>query len=252
MGRATQRSIEILELVAQKKGAWSHAEIARQLGIPKSTLTGLLRDLVRQQYLELDGDAFYSIGPRVLILSRAYLGRMDVVSRSKDILARLSESADEAASVAVRQGSEIVVVAQEVPTRPLVAAMAVGDRAPLVATATGKSILAFMDPEAVAEIVAREGGAPSTAKRRGTTDLMAELARIRAGSLATNDEEWMEDISAIALPILTPEGAIASIAVAAPTIRMTKAWLTSVEPRLRAAAADLALRMGGSVDHLAS
>ena len=247
MGRATQRSIEILELIAQRKGNWTHAEIARQLGIPKSTLTDLLRDLVRQQYLELDRGAEYCIGPRVLVLSRAYLGRIDLVARSRDILALLSESADEAASIAVRQGNEIVAVAQECPTRPLVAAMMVGDRAPMVATATGKSILAHLDAATIAEIV-RSGnaGVADTRKPRDTAALMAELAGIRAGALATNDKEWMEDISAVALPVLTARGPIASIAIAAPTARMTREWLIAVEPRLRQAAGELTLRMGGA------
>src|SRR5437667_11220187 len=70
MGKATQRAIDILELLAHDDGKWSHAEIARRLDIPKSTLTDLLRDLVQRQYLELDsGAALYLLGQRVLTLS---------------------------------------------------------------------------------------------------------------------------------------------------------------------------------------
>lgn len=245
MGRATQRSIEILELVAQVTGRWSHAEIARRLDIPKSSLTDLLRDLVLRQYLELGPGGEYLIGPSVLILSRAYFKRMDVVTRSKGILSQLCESADEAASIAVRQGIEIVVVAQERPSKPLVAAMTLGDRAPMIATAAGKAILAHLDEDSVTEIIRQGGHGLKLLKPRGQAALLAELERIRAGALATNDEEWMEGISAIALPILTPEGPVASIAVAAPESRMTSAWLALVEPQLRRAAHDLTLRMGG-------
>src|SRR4051794_28981343 len=83
MGRATQRSIEILELIAQASGKWTHAQIARELAIPKSTLTDLLRDLVARGYLELNDNGEHLIGPSVLALSRSYLRRMDVVSRSR-------------------------------------------------------------------------------------------------------------------------------------------------------------------------
>jgi DNA-binding IclR family transcriptional regulator len=247
MGRATQRSIEILELIAQSNRKWTHAQIARELAIPKSTLTDLLRDLVQRNYLELSEIGEYLIGPGVLMLSRSYLRRMDVVSRSKDILLRLCEKSDEASSVAVRQGLEIVVVAQERPIKPFVAAMTLGDRAPMIATAVGKSMLAFLDEKSIDDVIkqsAEQGF--HLLKPKSQTALKAELAGIRSGALARNAEEWMEGLGAIALPILTPDGPIASIAVAAPLVRMTKKWTDAVEPQLRRAARDLSLRMGGT------
>lgn len=249
MGRATQRSIEILELIAQASGKWTHAQIARQLAIPKSTLTDLLRDLVNRNYLELGESGEYLIGPSVLTLSRSYLRRMDVVSRSRDILLKLCAQSDEASSVAVRQGLEIVVVAQERPIKPLVAAMTLGDRAPLVATAVGKSMLAFMDEDVVADIIrqsTKQGF--KLLKPKSAAALRTELATIRAGAMAQNSEEWMEGINAIALPVLSPDGPVASVAVAAPVARMTKKWLAAVEPHLRQAAQDLSVRMGWTLD----
>jgi IclR family transcriptional regulator, acetate operon repressor len=247
MGRATQRSIEILELIAEANRKWTHAQIARQLAIPKSTLTDLLRDLVQRSYLEVDAAGEYLIGPSVLMLSRSYLRRMDVVSRSKDILLRLCEKSDEASSVAVRQGLEIVVVAQERPLKPFVAAMTLGDRAPLIATAVGKSILAFLGEQTIGDIIKQSAKQSfHLLKPKSQAALKAELAGIRAGALARNAEEWMEGLGAVALPILTPDGPIASIAVAAPIVRMTKKWLDAVEPQLRHAAWELSLRMGGT------
>ena len=246
MGRATQRSIEILELIAQASGRWTHAGIARELKIPKSTLTDLLRDLVTRHYLELNDLGEYLIGPSVLALSRSYLRRMDVVSRSRDLLIDLCEKSDEASSITVRQGLEIVVVAQERPVKPFVAAMTLGDRAPLIATATGKSILAFMDDRSITEIVQQSSKAGFEGyKPKEVTALKKELADIRSGAIARNSGEWMEGVNAIALPVFSQDGPIASIAVAAPSIRMTKEWLTKVEPRLRDAALTLSRRMGG-------
>jgi DNA-binding IclR family transcriptional regulator len=250
MGRATQRAIDILELLAQDEGTWSHAEIARQLVIPKSTLTDLLRDLVQRQYLELNRNAEYLIGPRVLVISRSYLRRMDVVSRSKDILLRLSESADEAVSIVVPQQTEVVVVAQERPFKPLVAAMTLGDRGPMVATAAGKAMMAHMDGAAIAQVIeqTRQSKLPLL-KPQSRTALLAELARIKAGSLAHSKQEWIDGISAIALPIVTFEGPVAAMAIAMPAARMTDKWIASVEPELRRAADELTLRMGGAATH---
>ena len=171
---------------------------------------------------------------------------MDVVSRSKDILLKLCAQSDEASSVAIRQGLEIVVVAQERPIKPLVAAMTLGDRAPLVATAVGKSMLAFMGDEAIADIIRQSGKQKfNILKPKSAAALRTELAGIRAGALATNSEEWMEGVNAIALPVLSQDGPVASVAVAAPVVRMTKKWLAAVEPLLRQAAQDLSVRMGG-------
>ena len=201
MGRATQRAIEILELLATQTGRWTHAEIARRLAIPKSTLTDLLRDLTAQEYLEIGPGGDFLVGPQVLLLSRAYMARLNVVSFARDALVRLCESSDEAASLAVRQENDIVVVAQERPSKLLVAAMTLGDRAPMISTATGKAILAYLGEATIENIIARSRTHPSAKLHvKSAAALRIELEGIRNGAIAVNTQEWMEEVSAIALP----------------------------------------------------
>lgn len=245
MGRATQRSIEILELIATSDTKLTHAAIARDLNIPKSTLTDILRDLVAQQYLELDDAGKYLMGSRVLLLSRSYLTRMDLVSRSRDVLARLSAEAGEVAMIAIRQKHEIVVVAQEMPTKPLLAAMTIGDRAPAGLTAVGKAILAFSGEGVLVEILsAKHAWAPGRWGKAEEKALRLELDAIRGGAVALNKQAWIEGVSAIARPVMNAEGAIAAVAVSLPESRLTEEWLRHAEPSLHLAAEELSMRMG--------
>src|SRR5689334_1290582 len=52
--KSADRVLDILQLLARQGSALSHHEIGTSLGIPKSSLTHLLRNLVAREFLSLD------------------------------------------------------------------------------------------------------------------------------------------------------------------------------------------------------
>ena len=76
---AVERTLLILEAVAQREGGMSNAEFSRKLKIPKSSASYILRTLEQHGYLRRDGEAGrYRLGMKVLNLSRAALSGIDV------------------------------------------------------------------------------------------------------------------------------------------------------------------------------
>ena len=76
---AVERTLLILEAAAQREGGMSNADFSRKLKIPKSSASYILRTLEQHGYLRRDGDdGRYRLGMKVLNLSRAALGGIDV------------------------------------------------------------------------------------------------------------------------------------------------------------------------------
>ena len=76
---AVERTLLILEALAQREGGMSNADFSRKLKIPKSSASYFLRTLEQHGYLRRDRDnGKYRLGMKVLSLSRAALSEVDI------------------------------------------------------------------------------------------------------------------------------------------------------------------------------
>lgn len=250
MVKSADRTLDILEILAEAPDGLSHTGIARALGIPKSSLTELLRNLTARGYLvATDGGGQFAIGPRVLPLARAFLERLDLVREVGPITRQLRDELGEAVTLAVLQGNEIVVIGRESARRTLAPVMRVGDRAPALLTASGKALAAFLDTAAVDRMADALARSTPDMVLPAATRLRQELAQVRSGGFAATIDGWVPGVAAIGLPVFTAEDAgvpAASIAVALPTVRLNDKSRAEIERALRAAAREATDRMGGT------
>ena len=72
--RATNRIVDILELVSTSREGLALHEVSAQLEAPKSSLLPLLRALTARGYLAQGRDGDYRLGLRIFELSSAALG----------------------------------------------------------------------------------------------------------------------------------------------------------------------------------
>jgi DNA-binding IclR family transcriptional regulator len=249
MVKSATRTLDILECVAASRRGLSHADIARSLGIPKSSLTRLLRSLVIRRYLELDPEAaLFTIGPWVLPLSRAYLERLDPVRLVGPVARSLRDQVGEAVTLAILDGTEMVVLVQEPSGKPLAPIANVGDRAPALLSASGKAIAAFLDDAEVDRLFAELEGVKDIPVRLSSRVLRKQLHDIRQGAIATSREESIPGVAALGLPVFGPDERrpLAALAVALPAFRLNDAVRTKIERHLWPAAAEATVRLGGS------
>jgi DNA-binding IclR family transcriptional regulator len=66
--KSADRVLDVLELLCRRGNSASHSDIAFSLDIPKSSLTGLLKNLISRNYLEKNlGENTYILGPLFII-----------------------------------------------------------------------------------------------------------------------------------------------------------------------------------------
>lgn len=212
----------MLDLLSGWQAELTHAEIAETLGIPKSSLTQLIKTLVSRDYLEYRSDSRgYALGPAIVALGRRSMVSLDLTAVSGPILADLSRESQETSALNVLRGDRSEVVGVCESTRRLRFSMQIGDTAPLYATSGGKAILAHLPETIRRDYLSRVELVPFTPNTLLSIEgLEKQLDAVRRTGVAFVFEEFTAGIVGLARPILGPNGfPLAAINVALPTIR---------------------------------
>jgi len=203
------RIIAIVEAVRECGGCASVTELALATGIPKSTASRTVAELVRRGYLERT-DAGVVIGLRLFELgARASTPRRLGVA-ALPVLAELFNATGEHLNVAVQDGRDMLsVISVRGRLRP--APSRAGVRVPAATTALGKAFLAFTSDESAARAIT--DGLDS----RGRSRLERELEHVRSCAVAIDRCETFPGVVGVASPVLSPQLApVAAISVAGP------------------------------------
>ena len=238
--RAAKRALEVIEHVAASPRPVSLSDIAREVGLPKSSAHALIRTLDNEGYLQRDDRGEYSLGPRLLRLLGSLPHRFELPRVARPIMQELVDELGETAILGIRQDSEIVYVEQVEAPQVIRYVAPLGEPRPMHVTSIGKVHLAFMPPEELASLLGDTSFEKLTDRTlTSRSALEKEIEKVRGNGYAINDEESVAGVVAIAVPIR--EGGeddgplIAGLSVAGPAERM-RAELDSMPDRLRAAA----------------
>jgi DNA-binding IclR family transcriptional regulator len=247
-GSAIQRALAVLEGVAGADRPISATELNGALDLPKATVHRLCRMLEREGFLqrELDGKRFVP-GPRLNRLALSVIAGSGLRAERHAILHAVSTEIGETCNVTVPDGSEMHYVDRVETHWPLRLQFPIGTRVPLHCTASGKLFLSSLPNARRKRLLTRLALDRRTARTlTEPATLEAALMRIRKEQLGTDDEEFVDGMVAVAVPVTDPRGRlIATLATHAPRQRMTLEAARRHLPALRRAAAQLSELLGG-------
>jgi DNA-binding IclR family transcriptional regulator len=247
--RSVDRAAALLLELGECPGEAGVTELARRLGLHKSTASRLLATLQRRGLVEQDEETGkYRLGLIVIRLAESAERTLDLAGIAMPELERLARATRETVSLGVLQEDGCLTVARVDGSHLVACPDRTGRTAPLHCVAGGKVLLAALAERDVLRI-ARPGLAartPRTITRLET--LMEELARTRRRGFATSVSEWIEGTNGVAVPVEDARGrVIAALAVTGPAVRLTPARVPELVTAARAAAAEITTRLGGVV-----
>jgi len=244
--QSVDRAVSVLEILA-RRGEAGVSEVAAELAVHKSTAFRLLASLEGRGLVEqADERGKYRLGFGIVRLAGAVSARMDVTRHGRPICERLAAELGETVNLAVAQDGHAVNLDQVRGPSAVTAHNWVGQLTPLHATSSGKVLLAWRDPAAVAELV---GPAPlqrfTPATITSPTALAAELARVRTHGYAVTVEEFEIGLNAMAAPVREHGGqVVAAVSASGPAYRFTEARMRELAGALLAGAREISHRMG--------
>ncbi|BCH25649.1 IclR family transcriptional regulator [Mesorhizobium sp. L-8-3] len=246
--KSATRALDLLEYIGRWGAEKTHSEIAEELGIPKSSLTQLLKTLVNRGYLAyVPATKGYELGTAVARLARHAKGGSEVIPAAESVLEWVTLQTQESCALNVMRGMSSQVVACVTSPRRLLYHMRLGDTAPLYATSGGKALLAFLPDEMLKEYLARVTFEPITlATIRTVKALIDELEVVRQSGVAYVVEEFTPGIAGVARPLLDESGfPLASINIAIPMPRFNDAVRDHCVEVLGEAVATVSRRLAG-------
>jgi IclR family transcriptional regulator, pca regulon regulatory protein len=249
--QSLERGLAILGCFTSEHPILGIADIAKELGMSRSTTHRYVTTLLALGYLEQGRSRKYRLGLRVTDLGMSALNSTGLREHVHPVLQELRQRTGYTVGLAVLDGAEILYVdrarswrrgrrATDLGLHP-------GSRMPAHCTAMGKVLLAYLPERVQRERIAqmkltRNGPNTITSKQA----LRAELERVAQDGFAVNDQELRPGLHAIAVPVRDESReVIASVGIAASPEAISLTELTeALSPHLISAAARISSRLG--------
>jgi IclR family transcriptional regulator, blcABC operon repressor len=193
---AVTRAATILDVLAENGSEPAGpSEIARRLGLPKSSIANICGALADAGLVRRVGTGF-ALGRRLAELGGAYLATVDQVQEFYEASRQLEAGSEETVQLAVLDGLEMTYLARHDGRQPVRLTSGIGRRLPASCTATGKAALASLDDAELARRFEGVTALPTLSARshRTVDELMADLRDVRKRGYAIDDEETMEGV----------------------------------------------------------
>ncbi|WBB80502.1 IclR family transcriptional regulator [Micromonospora sp. WMMD882] len=234
--KSAGRALDVLEALAGSPARRSLVDLARALGIPKSSLHGILRTMIQRGWVEADATGTrFGLGVRALQVGAAYLRTDDAMGLLAGVLDELSHQFGETVHLGRLDGAHVVYLAKRESVHPLRLYSAIGRHLPAHATALGKALLAERPDEVVDRLLSWPLPALTGHTVTDPDRLHDDLATVRSRGYAVDREENTEGIVcfAMAVPLQTP--AVDAISLSVPTSRLDPRLEDRIVVALRAA-----------------
>jgi IclR family transcriptional regulator, KDG regulon repressor len=239
-------AVRLMKAFSEQQVEIGISDLARRLGVAKSTVHRLAVTLCADGMLEQNPDSGkYRLGIALFRLGSLVRQRMTVSSEARPLLRELREKVNETVHLAVLDGSDIMYVFNLESTQAIRMRSDVGVRKPAYCTAEGQAILAFQSADVVERVV-RDGLRPRTPQTITDADKLRKvLDAIRQRGCAIEDEESEIGMRCIAAPLRNDTGdVVAAIGLAGPVSRLSKKAMVSFIPHVVGTAAAISARLG--------
>lgn len=213
MDRAVARSFHLLEALSRARGGARLSDLAAETGLQKSTAHRILGTLCALGFAEQDGASRYRATLKVWELGAGVVADLPIRRVAAGFLQSLHRKTGETVSLTILSGDDVVYLEKLIAARPVRFLTRVGSRAPAVATASGKAMLATRQD--AAEVLAR-----ANARRPIDIDaVMAELEEARRRGYAVSG--YSPGVTSIgAAVVIGGAPAQVGLSISAPTDRL--------------------------------
>ncbi|NLU79214.1 helix-turn-helix domain-containing protein [Micromonospora sp. HNM0581] len=232
--KSADRTVELLELLAAMPDRRTLVELARDLGIPKSSMHGLLRTLVQRGWVETDsGGSRYGLGVQALRTGAAYLRTDRAVRRLTSVVDWLHRELDTSVQLGRLVGGHMVclLTREKADVRPMLRA---GWPSPAYTTAIGRVVLAraTSDDVSLTRMLPASAALTPSALDALQHDLARTVERGHAVDMRPTGPEHGTGVAVAAPPTLGPYDAVG---VCAAPDALTESRASEIAATVRAA-----------------
>jgi IclR family acetate operon transcriptional repressor len=230
-----EKVLAVLEAVSDQPQAVGLPDLAARLKLPRQTVHRVLGQLqAAGLVMRHPARERYFVGPRLTRLALSSLHSKNQGAPVRAILEDLVDDLKETCNIGVLDDLAYVYLERIECKWPLRTHLEAGSRVSAYGTSGGKTLLAQLEPEHCRRLLKSrrlEAHTPRTITK--LAELEAELAKVRSRGYALNNQEYLDGIVGLAVPIKDGAGrAVAALAMHGPVTRLSLKACEAHVPRL--------------------
>ncbi len=203
-----ERGLRILGEFSRNTPTLTAPELARRLGVPRSTVFRLLVTLEKMGFVERTDDGrAYALGLAVLRLGFEYLGSLTITELGRPIVERLRNETAYSTNLVVRDKRDIVYIVRAASPSPFASSVSIGTRLPAHATVLGHILLGDLSLSELKTLYPEprlESISPNTPCN--TEELFNAVQRARTRGYVMAEAFFEAHISTVAAPVFGETG----------------------------------------------
>jgi DNA-binding IclR family transcriptional regulator len=193
-----ENAMSILALFDAKRPVLRVGEVCRDVGLPKSSVSRLLKTMSEHGLIEREkGDLGYVVGRRTLELADLFLTRHTLLDLIDLTIDRIVTEFGFAGYSGILSGSDLLILRLKHGAYPLRLVHPVGQRIPAFGTAIGRALLSRLPEDEAAVAMSGHSAREQRAMRR-------ELDRTFARGIAATVSTTIPGIGAIGAGVFSP------------------------------------------------
>lgn len=225
--KSLARAMQVLECFSVEEPELGISEIAKRLGMQKSTIFNILSTFQKTGYIcQNPNTSKYYLSVKILHLGyivNQHMGLRDVFA---PYLSKIAEATGEICYFGMLDNDEVLYIESAHPASQQLSRNILGERAPLYCTGLGKVMLAHLPPEEIERILSQEirQFTPYTLSDRDA--MRAHLEEIRLNGYAVDNMEHEFGVRCVAVPVYNAAGRVfAAVSVSGPSLRFDQATI---------------------------
>ena len=204
---ALGRGLQLLDCFRSAERFLGSQELVERSGLPKATVSRLVRTLVSYGYLEFaEKQGKYYLGAGVLSLGFSALGSMGIRQVARPLMRELAEQSSASVGIGTRDRRAMVYVENCASAANHNFRLNTGSRVPLATSALGRAYYCGLTEEERA-VLLRDLSTRTPAEYRETkAALDAGLRSFEKLGFCVSIGEWQTDVNAVGVPFRSADG----------------------------------------------
>lgn len=246
---ALEKGARILDVVARTPQSLGVSEIARELGMPRSSAHGLCATLTHLSLLIKRPDQTYQLGPHLMRWANAFARKSDVAAEFAAIWDQGTQLPGATITLSVLEGSDVVYIAARNSDMTPNFNFRIGMHLPAPFTATGKSFLSYLSDFEVRKLLDGQLPEPLTPYSVQDIDqLIEELRACRTRGYSIDNQQVSEGMVCYGASVLNSQNRpIAGVAVSLPKDEYSKDEEARIIRNVKEIANTISVRLGADI-----
>ena len=201
---ALDKGLDILEVLADQLGGLTRTEIVRRMGLAPSQIFRMLERLVARGYvMRIDGGDRYALTMKLFLLANRHPPLRRLVAQAQPLMDAFAQGIGQSVHLVMPELGSGVIVAQASPVGHWEFRARIGWQIDLFTTSSGMTLLAFQQPERLAETMGRWGIADGASRLAAVAD---HLTDVRKAGCRVAPSGQLVGVTDLSVPIAGPDG----------------------------------------------